>query len=484
MTRDIKDVVNEPWSFAAKDIIETLPQVWTRGLLYFLVASVSVILPWSMLSKSDETGVAMGKLEPNGYTVKLDSQVSGTVSKVYVKEGSIVKNGQPILSIDSQLIESEIQQAQKKLEGLQKRLTELKSLRAQILLFLSTHGQENQSQELEKYSQVQQAQENLNILKNNYQFQISQKQSQLQQAQTLAQKSKKNERILKERWQNGLQQFERVKKFGAGVVSQDQIDQKSSIAMELQQMYEANQAEIIQNQQHVVELQNLYQQTIGQSKSDITLAQAKLNEQEHSYQTLKNSNQLALLKDQQQLKNTETDIVSLKSEIAQNETQISSLKIQLSQRMIKATTDGTIFQLPIRRAGAVLQPGTTIAEIAPKNSVLVLRALLPTDQNRFLKIGQVAKLKFDAYPYQDYGFISGKLLRISPTSTELETGKGKLNVYQIIIGLNQHCIRKANQCVALRAGDTATAEIVTGQRKIIDYVLDPFKRLSQDGLKL
>jgi HlyD family secretion protein len=50
--------------------------------------------------------------------------------------------------------------------------------------------------------------------------------------------------------------------------------------------------------------------------------------------------------------------------------------------------------------------------------------------------------------------------------------------------LNQHCIRKANQCVALRAGDTATAEIVTGQRKIIDYVLDPFKRLSQDGLKL
>ena len=36
----------------------------------------------------------------------------------------------------------------------------------------------------------------------------------------------------------------------------------------------------------------------------------------------------------------------------------------------------------------------------------------------------------------------------------------------------------------LQAGDTGTAEIVMGQRRVIDYVLDHFKRLSQDGFKL
>ncbi len=42
----------------------------------------------------------------------------------------------------------------------------------------------------------------------------------------------------------------------------------------------------------------------------------------------------------------------------------------------------------------------------------------------------------------------------------------------------------ANQCIPLRPGDTATAEVIVRQRRIIDFVLDPFKKLQKGGFKL
>ncbi len=145
---------------------------------------------------------------------------------------------------------------------------------------------------------------------------------------------------------------------------------------------------------------------------------------------------------------------------------------------------GTVFQLPIQRAGSVVQPGTMIAEISPINSPLVIRAQMATTESGSLKTGLPVKLKFDAYPFQDYGVIEGKLIEISPTTFEIDTASGKVAAYQLDIALNQHCMPTANQCIPLRPGDTATAEVVVRQRRIIDFLLDPFKKLKQGGVEL
>ncbi len=75
------------WSEATQELLDALPQVWTRGLLYFLLVFVAIILPWAMFSEVDETGTARGRLEPKGNTVKLDAPVAGTVAEINVKEG-------------------------------------------------------------------------------------------------------------------------------------------------------------------------------------------------------------------------------------------------------------------------------------------------------------------------------------------------------------------------------------------------------------
>ena len=210
----------------------------------------------------------------------------------------------------------------------------------------------------------------------------------------------------------------------------------------------------------------------------------RLKEQERSYQTLTRSSKLALLKIDEQQKNLETEITTLQAEIAQSRSQIVSLKFQLGQRELRATVNGRVFQLPIQRAGSVVQPGAMIAEIAPQGSPLIIRAQMATNESGFLRRGLPVKLKFDAYPFQDYGIVEGELLEISPTTIEVETSNGKVAAYDLEIALKQNCIPSANKCIALRPGDTATAEVIVRQRRIIDFLLDPFKQLRQGGVKL
>jgi hemolysin D len=83
-------------------LLDALPQVWTRGLLYFLLLFVTITLPWAMFSEVDETGTARGRLEPQGKTVKLDTPVAGTVAEIKVKEGEEIKAGQPLLLLESE----------------------------------------------------------------------------------------------------------------------------------------------------------------------------------------------------------------------------------------------------------------------------------------------------------------------------------------------------------------------------------------------
>ncbi|MCU0535572.1 MAG: response regulator [Hydrococcus sp. Prado102] len=477
--------VEGDWSNITQERIDALPQAWTRGLLYAIVLFTAVVVPWAMLSKVDETGMARGRLEPQGDTFKLDSDLSGKIEKIHVQEGQSIKAGQPILTLDSQLIQIDLKQAQEKLEGQKNRLSQLDLLKKQLTLSVSTQEQQNQSQRLEKQTQIAKAQETQESLKSQADLHEAEKLAQVNQAEVALAKSQKDSSILKSRYEVALQEINRYKTaFEEGVITEVQVVEKEDNAKELQRLYEQSKAEIEQNQQRLTELKSLYQQAIAQTNADINRAKLDLQEQQRSDRSLKHSNQMALFKIQEQLKNLKSETTTLKSEISQTQSQINSLEIQLAQRVLKSNTSGIVFQLPIKKAGAVVQQGTRIVEIAPQNSRFILRAQMSTHHSSFLKTGLSVKLKFDAYPFQDYGVVAGKLTKISPTTIEIDTPNGKDNAYQLEIELNKPCISKSDRCIPLNPGDTATAEVIVRQRRVIDFVLDPFKKLGKEGLKL
>lgn len=220
------------------------------------------------------------------------------------------------------------------------------------------------------------------------------------------------------------------------------------------------------------------------AQSDIQQAQSELEKQQSTYEQGIREGELAILESQRQMKDLQAQIVDLRSQIVQNRTQIKSLQFQLQQRVLRAPIDGTIFQLPIQRAGAVVQIGQAIAQIAPNGASFVLRAKMTSQESGFLRVGLPVKLKFDAYPFQDYGVVQGRLSWIAPDSKIQESDRGQIETFDLEIALPQPYIQTANKRILLTPGQTATAEVIVRQRRVIDFILDPFKKLQKGGLQL
>jgi len=537
-----KVTYSDDWSYATKELLDTLPKTWTRGLLYLLVIFVAIVLPWSMLYKVDETGTARGRLELKGDTVKREADIQGSIAvvKVRVKEGDEVKANQILVELDSKSIRDEIQQNEIKLSGQQNRLNQLEIQKNQFGIAIAAQQQHNKDQELEKQTQVAQAEQSFDTLKTTYNFQKEEKLAQLAQAQQNFDALKTNYNFQKEeklaqvaqvrqsiesnkaaynlaavRLGKAQEKFQRYKlAFDGGAISKDRfaeveqsveenkqqrrqaqsdISQAESRLIEQQGSYEkiTHQAEsdIKQAELRLKEQQGNYQRIIRQAQSDIEQAKLRLEEQKRGYQSLVQSGKIAVSKIEQQLPDLNTQITAAQSEISQTKAQINSLNSQLEKYLIRAPFDGTIFSLPITREGAVVQPKQLIVEIAPKGSPLVFKGQIPTSESESLRSNNQQKpkdanLKFDEYPFQDYEVVKGKLTWVSPNSKITQTAQGYLTTYDVEIELAQSCIQPKSKCITFKSGQPATAEIIIRQRRLIDFILDPFKKLEKGDLKL
>ncbi|HEY9801358.1 MAG TPA: HlyD family efflux transporter periplasmic adaptor subunit [Leptolyngbyaceae cyanobacterium] len=466
-------------------LLDALPKLWTRGVLYTLVGFVFIVLPWATFSQVDETGSARGKIEPQGQTQKLDSQAAGSVKTVMVKEGDNVSAGQVLLELEDDILRTQLQEAQAKLSGLLNQKTQLDVLINQLQITLNVQERQNQSQALEKISQVKQAQQNLAVRQSIYNLQKLEKQALVNQSQQQIDNAQNNLESARETLNidsRQVQRFNQIVKDGA--VSVTQIDQLKKEEQKSKQLYKTAQSEVKQAYLRLTEEKNRYQATINQLESDIKQAQLRLQEEENSHQSLLQAGKLAVLKIQEQLQELEKQVVTLRSQIVQTRSQIQSLKLQMQQRVVRSPVDGVIFELPITKPGAVVQPGQRIAQIAPKNANFVLKAQIPSQDSGFLKVGMPVKIKFDAYPFQEYGIVPGKVVWISPDSKVSPTPETPVETFELEIALERKYIQNSEKRIALTAGQTATAEVIIRQKRVIDFVLDPFKRLQKDNLKI
>ncbi|WP_026732816.1 HlyD family efflux transporter periplasmic adaptor subunit [Fischerella sp. PCC 9605] len=471
--------------YGTEELLDALPRVWTRSLLYALISFAVLVLPWAMLSNVDETGNAKGRIEPKGSTQKLDSLAGGSVKAVKVKEGETVRTGQILLELESDILQTELRQAEEKLSGLLNQRMQLNVLKNQLLLTLSVQEQQNRSQILEKISQVNQAKQDLDAKKSAYNLQNLEKQALVNQAQQQIKTAQNDQRSTRDRLKIDSRIVERFSQLvNDGAVSVTQIDQLKKEEQESIQLHEKALSDVKQAQLRLAEEQSRYQATMNQLESDIKQAQLRLQEEQNSYQGLVQAGKLAVLKNQQQLKDLQTQITALQSQIAQTRSQILSYKLQLQQRIVRSPIDGVIFELPVTKPGAVVQAGQRIAQIAPKNMGFILKAQMPSQQSGFLKVGMPVKIKFDAYPFQEYGIVQGKVTWISPDTKVTQTPQGNVENFELEIALDQQYIQNGNKRIPLTAGQTANAEVIVRQRRVIDFVLDPFKKLQKDGLKL
>jgi hemolysin D len=533
--KSINSLTDTDWSDSAKELLESLPQVWTRGLLYFLMAFAGIIIPWGLLAKVDETGAGRGKIEPKGSSIRLEAGIAGTVIAVRVKEGENVKKGQILLELEADTIRSDLQQAQTKLEGQKNRLSQLFLSKNQIILSISTQQQQNQAQSSEKLAQadqakqnlldkksleplvetsaiaqIRQAQKSLSDSKSALLIQQTEKMAQVNQARQKLSSAKKAYELTVNLHNKNVREVKRYKiLYAQGVVPETKLVEIETLAAESERAkmqnfsetkllvaalkeQESNYAKVIQqleadvqrNEFQSQEKQRDYQKLTDQQKADIRQAIIRLREQQEGQRGLKSSGELAVVKGREQLNDLQSQIGILQTEISQSEDQIKELQRQQELRVMRSPIDGTILQFPLKQTKSFVQTGQLVAQIVSQGSDIVLKTQMPSQESGFLKVGMPAKVKFDAYPFQDYGIVTGRIQWLSPDSKIIENGAIKQEVFEVEIALDQKYIENRDKRIDLILGQTATAEVIVRQRRIGDFILDPFKQLQKGGIKL
>src|SRR5205085_6013688 len=190
-----------------------------------------------------------------------------------------------------------------------------------------------------------------------------------------------------------------------------------------------------------------------------------------------------LADDQQQLRHllvtgTPTEKLEQQSRIVRLQSEITSVEESLRHTTISAPFGGTITTLSVRSPGTVLEAGQTVATIAPSASKLVVEAQVPNKDIAFIEQGLPVELKFDAFPFQDYGTIEGTVSDIAP---DAQTDKEAGSFYKITIAPRQTSINAKGKSVPLRPGLALTAEIVTERKSILSLLFEPFRKLRSAG---
>ena len=171
---------------------------------------------------------------------------------------------------------------------------------------------------------------------------------------------------------------------------------------------------------------------------------------------------------------------------------------------LRAPVAGTIEQLSVHTIGGVVQPAQTLMVVVPDDSKLEVEAMLPNRDAGFVHAGEAAELKVEAFTYTRYGLVHGVVRSISrdalrneqdalssdrdPSLAKSPPVDGKESgpadsAYVARISLDETSMETEQGSLPLEPGMTVTAEIKTGQRRVISYLLSPFMRYRHEALR-
>ncbi len=482
-------VVNNYWSPTLQNVLEQPPAAFPRQLLLGGMIFCLAFIGWTWLGKIEEVGHARGRLVPQGEAYKIHPVDAGKVVRINVKEGDVVKAGQVLVEMDTQIVNSEVERFQQMVKAYQD------ELRQKQALIDKTHQEANTRSQLNQASiKVQEA------LLSAAKAKAATSRQLLAQVQT--EKTATHTRLSRLKPLSTLNQ-KRLKQLQSDVAAhQERVNRLKKLVadgaiakeylFDAEQALRDRQAAITESQlsQGAVTDERLFnaQQMSRDRASAMTEQQGELKQsiveieslQAQLSQKIAEAN-ITQLEAQQRIQELEVEKTQLKSQIADTQNLLNQARTQLVQKFLHAPVDGTVSSFNIRNVGEVVQQGQTIAEIAPKTAPLVLEASLPNQEAGFIKLGMPVQVKLDAFPYQDFGVVSGKVTSISP---DAKTDERLGPVYRVEVALDRNYVAANQQTIPFKAGQTATADIIIRRRRIVDVLLEPFRQLQKGGINL
>ena len=203
----------------------------------------------------------------------------------------------------------------------------------------------------------------------------------------------------------------------------------------------------------------------------------KMLETEANIEALKNEQRQYLAEFD---KNIMQELTENREKLASYQQELVKYREALKRTIVKAPLSGYVQQLVYHTEGGVVEAAKPIMNLVPEDYKLEAEARILNKDIGFVRPDQEVEIKIDSFPFTKYGTIKGKLRNISGDAIQDE----KLGlVFSARIALSDNKIKADGQIIRLKPGMSITAEIKTGKRRIIEYLLSPVMKHLAESMK-
>lgn len=153
---------------------------------------------------------------------------------------------------------------------------------------------------------------------------------------------------------------------------------------------------------------------------------------------------------------------------------------RVTRTSVRSRVRGTVKNLKRTTVGGVIQPGEDIMEIVPLDDTLLVEAQVRPADIAFLRPGQKAIIKVSAYDFSIFGGLNASLERISAGTIKDEQGE---SFYRVYLRTQESALVRNGEELPIIPGMTVTAEILTGEKSVLDYLLKPILKAKGTALR-
>lgn len=443
---------------AALEIIETPASPVARVIMGVIAAFCVIAVAWATFGQVDIIAGATGKIIPSGKVKIIQPFEIGVVKTIPVRDNQQVRAGELLVELDTTVSESDSRRIGRDLVRARLDVVRLKTL---------LEGTKS-----DPFAGLVQQADPIDLMTARQQMQA--------QAAEQAAKQESIEGTLRQRRAELDGTKASLAKLNASLPI---VDKRAQIREKSAENQFGNQIELLNARQALVELQH---EVIVQHHRQIQIEQAIATLETQRTQTREEYRRTLF-----------GDLSKAEAQVAQLAQEQIKAQQKVELQTLRAPVDGTVQQLAIHTVGGVVTPAQQLMVIVPAGATLEIEANLLNKDIGFVHPGQDAEVKVEAFNFTRYGLLHGSVVSVSRDSVspdsraELPQANGgqaasplvREPTYVARISLAESTIETEQGSTDLTPGMAVTAEIKTGRRRVIEYLLSPLIRYTHDGLR-
>jgi multidrug efflux pump subunit AcrA (membrane-fusion protein) len=164
--------------------------------------------------------------------------------------------------------------------------------------------------------------------------------------------------------------------------------------------------------------------------------------------------------------------------LAELEQQLTAATLQRARATVSAPATGLVHDMAVRSEGEYVGSSQVVCRVAPQKLGWMAEIELPAADVGFVHIGQRARVKIDAFPFEDYGVIGGTIEFVAPDASPAAPGQlERKPVYAVRVRLDDKAfLSRQSEKLNLRGGMTLTGELVNRRETLAAFVLRPLRK--------